>query len=371
VILPIYSWQMLLLSEATLSVGLMAVALVVFRRILQDDAWGDWLLGGLVVAVATTLDWWNGLWAAGFLLFYLLDPRRSGRFLAAKTFVFAGIALTGLLPFLAYHWLTAGYLGLRYWPMLHAHQYWDPACNLLAFGKEQIIWCGPLGVLALGAVVGIRRTGIPFLREHLCTICVPIPGLLVQAGLAIMGRADQDVMAALGLPWLLVAAVIGTRMAEQHVRWKNVIWVLAAASILQTLSGFWPASAAWWGSRFAPQPYRRLDNVAAEVARSQTETGASFLVAETPRDASLLSFYLPLHAFVYVVPHEGIQTQYDLWANYYDFKGANAIFLSRHLTEAPAEIQREFSEVKTLRDINMVGQPPWRLFSCDHYGAAP
>ncbi len=373
-VLPIYAWQMLFLSEATFSVGFMGLGLIVFRHMFTRDVWWDWLLGGLIIAGATTLDWWNCLWAAGLFLFYMRDPQRTGRLMTPKTLMFLGTVALGILPFLAYRCAITGPAGLTltYFPMIHPHQFRDNTHSITYFIRAQGIWLGPLGIVAMGFCFWIRRLGIPFFREHLLVLFLPIPGLIVQGILVMFGRGDQDVLAALWLPWLLLAAVIGARLIDQGSIRRGIVMVLVVASLSESLCGFWPhPTPDWWGFRFAPDPKRHpIENVAAEVARWQNETGASFLVTDSPQNASQLSFYLPLHAFVYIMPMEGIHSQYDLWANYNDFNGATAIFLSRNLTTPPGEMIREFAEIKTLHDIAIPEQAPWRLFLCEHFGAS-
>jgi hypothetical protein len=377
-ITPLYAWPMLLMSEATLSVGLMALALLLFRIILHHHEWKWWLLTGLVCLLATWVQGWNALWLLGFLLFRSLDPRCDSPLMSRRLLLLVLMTGAGFLPFLL--WRLHHDIGLATnpldWPIFLPHQHFLPLGQDWGLGVALYSWLGA-GLLAALLITAVSFRSFGFLlREHTFFLCLPLPGIVAQLVLGAVGRASLDTWPALLLPWIILIVSMGCRLSDLKWPWRLVTGLVLGWTLCHTLSGLWPNTAqSWWGS-YAPNPTNQSSELAKETSRWQRESGASFTIGHTPQDASLLSFYLPLHPFVYVAADETTKSQYDFWPNYYDFNGAHALFVTPRSGPSP-QLIREFEEVKlwatftprpslkaaSLREVN--------FFFCQRYGAAP
>ncbi|MDE1169975.1 MAG: glycosyltransferase family 39 protein [Verrucomicrobium sp.] len=386
-VLPLYFWQMLLLSEAAVAVGLMALALLVYRQVAERGRLEDWLAATLVTALAVGLSWWNLLWPAGFLLFRLLDPQRTGPWLSRHALVFIlGTLGLGLAPFVI--WQTGFHLvatgtgappsaasilaeSASHWlgPKLYA----SPA-HVLGFLKDQFVWLGFAGLLAL-AVLILRARDFPLLqRGHLLLLCVALPGLALQFLLSFFHEGNPDVMAALYLPLVALAGSVAARLLDPAAGPRPGFWgrarllsflglaVLIVAG-LETVSGLFAFGAKFWHG-YAPNRRERPRAIATEVARLQRDAGASFVIVSEPLWASLLSFYLPLQPSVYVPSHDKIHSQFDLWPGYLDFEVSSALLMTRD-AQPPAVVPRQFQTVRPLPGIPIPEAEAWDFFLCD------
>jgi len=372
-LLPLYAWQMLLLSETTASVGLMALALLAYHHAVYRNHWADWLLAAVLSAVALTVSWWNLLWPAGLLLFRLIDSQRRERWFIPRVGLFIAVTLLGFLPFIVWH-LHQGLLAnlgsnAAEW-LAPKHQLADPSLpGPLAFLRSQFVWLGFLGFLGLLVILLRARDYVFLRRSHLFLLCLAIPGLLLQFALSFFGWHNQDIVPALYLPLLSLAGSVGTRLTDADHRWRNAALAVFLLAGIETVTGLIPWTAARCWSHYAPNRQERNRSLAIEVARVQREQGGSFLIVDDPQKASLLSFYLPLQPFVYVLPTVGVHTQFDLWPSYFDFEVTNALLMTRAAQPTP-EIVREFEAVHPLPGaIPTPEAAPWHFFLCERFGA--
>jgi 4-amino-4-deoxy-L-arabinose transferase-like glycosyltransferase len=371
IVMPLYVWQTLLLTEATVSVGLMALALLVYRHVVERGRWDDWLLAGLVSAAAVTVSWWNILWPAGLLLFRSLDHQRTGRWLTQQTVAFIGICLLGFVPFLAWH-LHIGYLtGLPesavHWMAGKAHLGRSNPVGLVLFLWQQAVWLGFGCLVALGFIV-LRARDYAFLnRPHLFLLCLGLPGLIFQAFASCFHAANPDMLAALYLPLLSLAGSVGTRVTDADRRWRLAALAVIIVAGVQSVSGLLPRTAKFWAN-YSPARGDRHRAVAVEIARLQHDSGGSFLIVQDPLDAAVFAFYLPLQPFVYVVPHRAVETQFDLWPGYQDFETTNALYVGDG-GPLPHEIETGFQNVRPLPGIPIPEAQRFHFYLCERFGA--
>ena len=372
-VLPLYAWQMLLLSETTVSVGLMALALLVYHQAVDRGRWLDWTLAALVSALALTVSWWNILWPAGLLLFRLIDAQRRERWFERHIALFIAITLLGFLPFIVWH-IHQGLLpnlgsSAAEW-LAPKHQLADRTLpGPLAFVRAQVVWLAFGGFLALLVILARARDYVFLRRSHLFLFCLGVPGLALQILFSFLGLHNQDIVPALYLPLLSLAGSVGTRLTDSDRRWRIAALIVIAVAAIETITGLIPWTSARYWSHYAPNRQERNRALATEVARLQREQGGSFLIVDDPQKASLLSFYLPLQPFVYVLPTAGVHTQFDLWPGYSDFEVTNALLMTR-ATQPTPEIEREFESVRALPGaIPIPEAAPWHFFICERFGA--
>ena len=369
--MPLYAWQTLLLTEASVSVGLMALALLLYRRVVERGRGDDWLLAGLVSAVAVTVSWWNILWPAGLLLFRSLDHQRTGRWLTRDTLAFAIVSALGFVPFLAWHFQIGFLPGLPesavHWLAGKEHLGRANPAGPFLFLWQQAVWLGFGCLVALGVIV-LRARDYAFLnRPHLFLLCLAIPGLAFQAAASCFRASNPDMLAALYLPLLSLAGSVGTRVTDADRRWRLAALAVIVVAAAQSVSGLMPRTARFW-SGYSPARGERHRAVAVEVARLQRDSGGSFLIARDPLDAALFSFYLPLQPFVYVVPHHAAETQFDLWPGYQDFETTNAVLVTDGAA-VPHEIETGFQNVHALPGIPIPEAQRFHFFLCERFGS--
>ena len=374
-VLPLYAWQMLLLSEATASVGLMALALLAYRYVVERGRWDDWAVAGLATAAALTVSWWNVLWPLGLLFFRMIDAQRTGRCFDRRVGLFAALSALGFVPFVAWHVHMGLLPGIETsaagWLAAKQHLTARAGLGPVSFLRDQALWLGFGCFLGL-VVLLVRARDYVFLRRpHLFLFCLGVPGLALQFLASFFRIDNQDAVAALYLPLLSLAASVGTRLTDTDRRWRIAALAVIVVAGVQTLSGIFPGPQArvWLG--YAPDHTQRNRAFATEIARLQRDQGGSFLVVDDPLQASILSFYLPLQPFVYIPPatNRVIRNQFDLWPGYADFEVTNALFMSRAATPLP-EIKHEFEAVTPLPGVIPIPEAKdWNFFLCERFGA--
>ena len=381
-LLPLYVWQPLLLSEATVNIGLMAAALLTFRQAAERDRLADWVLAGLVAALAVLLSGWNLLWALGLLLFRAMDEHRHERWWRPRVGLFLGLALLGFVPFFAWH-ARIGLphdLGASAWYWLSSKQYRNdldphPALGfggLWSFVREQGVWLSPVGAAALAYAVWRAREEVFLRRSHLFLLSLAVPGMIVQTILSFRNLQNQDALSALYLPILVLGGGVASRRlwGAHHFFWRRIASVIVVLAAAQSFSGLLPKVAERvWPRYSAVRPIHERHWVA-EVERMQREIGAGVIVTDTPRTAALLQFYLPFHPFVHVVTER--VTQFDFWeaSGFKEGEGEapNALLLLR-AAEVPDSVRRDFAVIRPLPAIPIPEADGWRFFLCERIAA--
>ncbi len=217
-VVPLFAWQMLLLSEETASVGLMALALLCYRQASERGKWYDWLGAGAVSGFAVTVSWWNILWPAGLLFFRLIDPQRREAWFDRRVALLIALSPPGFLPFLmwyqkmglfpavgrsAVHWLAA---------KQHAAGYGTGA---LVFLRNQAVWLGVGCFAALVFLLGRARDYAFLRRSQLFLLSLCVPGLLVQFLMSFLGPGEP------GRPRRPLPAHAGARRERRHARGRR------------------------------------------------------------------------------------------------------------------------------------------------------
>ena len=79
ILLPMYAWKLSFMTEATASVGLMALTMFAFCRAVEEDKFWWWLLGGTACGLGLLVALANAWWIVGLLLYFAVSPSRRVR----------------------------------------------------------------------------------------------------------------------------------------------------------------------------------------------------------------------------------------------------------------------------------------------------
>jgi hypothetical protein len=397
-VLPIFAWKLTLMTEATVSIGLMALALLAFTRAIESDRLFWWLLGGVACGLGLLVAISNAWWVAGLLLYFAISPLRRARLREGRLWATVVLALIFLAPILRW-WAGAQVSDVRRarilnaWPLSHGFSF-NQGFHFLGM---EILYLSPLFFLLLVAILVRTAPQLMESPRSSLLVCLPLPGLIWLNFSAFFHEGQFELVPALFLPLVLLAGCYLAQLSATRVSARWVAWTVAAAALAQTLAGLNPF---YLAPRLDSHGYevRRLragDNLPslfaadrhiswrtlAEGVRSlQQDEGATLLIADSPEAASALSFYLPHNPFVYVAARPDTITQFDFWDGYASSASPNdsALYLahstnSAHPANPPSpDIYRNFASVKAIDDPPLPDfDKSWDIWSCQNFVGSP
>jgi 4-amino-4-deoxy-L-arabinose transferase-like glycosyltransferase len=392
-VIPIFAWKLSYMTEASVGIGLMALAMFGFDHGIEDDRWYWWLLGGVACGMALLVAPSYALWPIGVLAFLAFHPDQRHILREPGPWISLLVAALFITP-LVWWWHGAQVSDVIHQRVVSSF----PLSQGFSFhhgfhflGLEIFYLCPIFFILLVIALCEMGRELWENPRYALL-LWLSVPGLLWQNLDAFFGRSHFDLVPALFLPIVLIAGCHVAKLAEEHGR---VVWLAGIAlvcALLQTLAGLSPFA-------FVPKPdggyvlkrSRSGNNIAnfhshgreiswrnlAEAVRTmQADQGATLLITDSPETAAALSFYLPHNPLVYVQPRNGVITQFDFWNSYVANASPNdsALYIARstnpaHPADAPSEeTQHNFANVQALDD------PPlpefdkaWDIWICQNF----
>ena len=371
-VMPVYAWPTLLMTDGTANLGLMALALLAYHLILERGTWWAWALAGAASGTALLVSWTNIWWPIGLLLYFFLDPARKQQLRSPLPLAGAITLLFCLLP--VWFWYRKPAVrDLQFTE--HAAFYSDTGVgSLRALGNlaaEQFLLWSPGLLLAVVAILYVSRSSLWRDKRHVLLLSIALPGLIFQVCAALFHAADPDALPALYLPVAILAGHLWLERAYKRPVWARIgLWLLVLAAV-QSVLGLLPqvANRTWLlqSGLYSSVSGRSL---ALEVNRQQKERGATIVIANRPETASLLSFYLPYQPQVYMVHNAAPRSQFDFWADYSDFNGYDALYITPAKQAVPAQLQREFREVFPLDDARVPDDLDgyWEFYLCEDYG---
>ena len=396
VVIPMYAWKLSFMTEASVSIGLMAVALFAFSLAIEYDRGWWWLLGGAACGMALLVALANGWWIAGLVLYFLVDPARRGRLREVRLWASVVFAILFLAP-LVWWWRgpqVSDVLHTRLvssWPLSHGFSF-NQGCRFIWL---EIFYLCPLFFIMLAVV--FTRLGRQMWEDprYSLLVCLAVPGLLWQNFAAFFQEGHFEMVPALFLPLILLAGCYTTRVTtiDRVAQWVSLS-VLAVAA-LQSLAGLNPFY-------FAPKldghgyqirrtqsgenvtgfysdkrqiSWRNLADAVQSLQRDQG-VGATLIISDSPETASALSFYLPHNPFVYVASNEKMITHFDFWPGYAQSASPNdsALYIcrstdpNRPADNPPPDVYKNFASVEQIED------PPlpdfyksWDIWNCQNF----
>ncbi|PAW76208.1 MAG: hypothetical protein B9S32_15890 [Verrucomicrobia bacterium Tous-C9LFEB] len=367
---PLYTWQLLLMNEATASFGLMALALLAYREAVNSDKWLWYIAAGAISGLAIHVLWFNMIWPLGLLLYYFIEPRRRQLLRHWQHWVMPVTVLIVSIPIFLWYQRPEmeGLKKLHPLPISGISHGFSLLAGL-EFTLTQIWLLSP--AFFLGMLLAFYYAGSITFRHHryALLLCICLPGLLIQYISSFFHAANADAMPALYLPALFLSGNLWASFAQRETRWKWIGVGLLTLAGLQSLGGLIPATSHYVGfgsGLYPPYSYR---NLADEMTRRMQEKGATVAVAEDAETASALTFYLPRQQLAYVVARHGVRSQFDFWPNYDDFNGYNFILVTGGNRPAPAIFTKGFFKVDPISDAQIPGSESvgWQLYYCENF----
>jgi len=404
IFIPMFAWKLSFMTEASASIGLMALALFAFSLAIEEDRGWWWLLGGAACGLGLLVAIPNGWWIVGLVVYFVGNPKRRARLREGwfwGAIVFSGLFLAPLI-----WWWRGPQVAdvartrlLSSWPLTHGfslHQGFH-------FMGLEIFYLCPLFFIILVAV--LWRLGHQLWDDPRYGLLVALaaPGLLWQNFVAFFQEGRFELIPALFLPLILLAGCYMARLTiiDRKAAWVSALVLFVAAA--QSLAGLNPFY-------FAPKPdghgfqirrtqsgenvtgfyadkrhisWRILADAVQSLQRDQG-IGATLIIADSPETASALSFYLPHNPFVYVESKPGVITHFDFWPGYAQSASPNdsALYIghstdpSRPADAPSADIVKNFASVTPIDDPPLPGfDKSWDIWNCQNFigtgGQAP
>jgi 4-amino-4-deoxy-L-arabinose transferase-like glycosyltransferase len=383
-ILPIFSAPLLLLSDATVSSGLMALALLIYREMIRRPSASAWAAGGLLTALALMTSWWNLTWIFGLLFLtrtrwrHKMNGEDQEEFVFNKShspvpfhswyrWVFLGTTAVGFIPLLL--WARRPEVaGLRFFQPWNVHQQPFHLGTFFHLLGDLLIGLTPFILILMLVGQSAARSLARRESRWWFFLWMTGPGLVALFLGSFWSLTPREMLPVFILPLLPLIATIILFCWDHRRRARPFLVGLLLFALIQSAFVLIPRTSRWvWPEGFYPrQHYRAL---AEEIVRTEQSSGATFVLADDPLTASGLSFYLPHQRFVFVARRQGVRSQYDFWSGYEDFVRASAILVTNDLSPSE-QLRREFQQVEAVPDplppdLEEIG---WRLFVARRFG---
>ena len=394
ILLPMYAWKLSFMTEASASVGLMAVALFAFSLAIEKNRGRWWLLGGGACGLALLITLANAWWVAGLVIYFAVSPERRPRLREGWLWGTIAFACLFLVP-LIWWWRgpqvadVAHTRILSAWPLSHGFSF-NQGFHFIAL---EVFYLCPLFFILLLVVLehlGRRLWEDP---RYCLLLCLAVPGLVWENFSAFFHDGRFELIPALFLPLVLLAGCYMAHVSsvDKKAQWVAIFVLICAAA--QSLAGLNPlyVTPRSDGNGFALRRSQSGENIAGfysarhrtswrnladAVQGLQRDLGATLIIADTPQTASALSFYLPHNPFVYVADKPDLITHFDFWPGYAQSASPNdsAIYISHstspdHPADLPTvDIVKNFASVTPVDDPQLPGfDKSWDIWSCQNF----
>jgi 4-amino-4-deoxy-L-arabinose transferase-like glycosyltransferase len=396
VVIPMYAWKLSFMTEATASIGLMAVALLAFSLAIETDKGGWWLLGGAACGLALLVALPNAWWIFGLVLYFLVSPERRAR--VHETWLWGTILFSSVFVAPLVWWWRGPQVAdvahnrlLSAWPLSHGFS----LHHGFAFVWLEIFYLCPLFFLVL--VVVMQRLGGQLWEDprYALLVCLAVPGLVWQNFAAFFHEGRFDLVPALFLPLILLAGCSMARLTSENRMAQWISCVVLAVAALQSLDGLNPfyfapkldghgyairrtqsgESVTGFNAEKRQISWRNLADAVQSLQRDQG-VGATLIITDSPETASALSFYLPHNPFVYVASKEKVISHFDFWPGYAQSASPNdsALFIGHSTNpDLPADppspdIFKNFVTVTPIDDPPLPGfDKSWDIWNCQNF----
>jgi 4-amino-4-deoxy-L-arabinose transferase-like glycosyltransferase len=394
IVTPMFAWKLSFMTEATASIGLMALAMFAFSHAIEEDRGWWWLLGGMACGLGLLIALANAWWIAGLVLYFAVDQARRTR--VHEIWLWVTLIFTSLfLAPLVWWWRGPQVTDIAHtrilnaWPLSHGFSL-NQGFHFIGL---EIFYLCPLVFILL--VVVLTRLGRELWHNphYSLLICLALPGLAWENFSAFFREGRFELIPALCLPLLLLVGcyLTGLSANDRKMGWMcGVVLILAAIQSLAGLNPFYFAPKSD-GHRYALRrtfsgenvtsfyaSKRQISwrNLADAVQGLQRDLGATLVIADSPETASALSFYLPHNPFVYVESKPNQITHFDFWPGYAQSASPNdsALFIGHstspdHPADRPsADIVKDFASVTLVDDPPLPGfDKSWDIWSCQNF----
>jgi 4-amino-4-deoxy-L-arabinose transferase-like glycosyltransferase len=393
IVTPMFAWKLSFMTEASASIGLMALTMIAFSLAIEQDKGWWWLLGGISCGLALLVGLANAWWIIGLLLYFAIDPVRRVRLREVKlwgTILFAALFLTPLI-----WWWRGPQVAdvahtriLNAWPLSHGFSL-NQGFHFIVL---EIFYLCPLFFILLIGILWQLGGNLRQEPKYVFLLCLAVPGLLWENFSAFFHEGRFELIPALCLPLIVLAGCYMARLtvANRTAQWvAGIVLVCAAVQSLAGLNPFYFASKPDGHgmlrrtesgenvtSFYASKRQVSWRNLADAVQSLQRDLGATLIITDSPETASALSFYLPHNPFVYVESKPDLITHFDFWPGYAQSASPNdsALFIShstgpKYPADPPsADIIKNFANVTPVEDPPLPDfDKSWDIWNCQNF----
>jgi 4-amino-4-deoxy-L-arabinose transferase-like glycosyltransferase len=353
-IVPLYAVGAIVMTIDPLSAFFWVWAANLFSRAVTAGRWRDWLLTGFAVGCGFLGKYLNALELVAFLVFLLAVPLRRRWLVRPQFWAMLGVAIFCTLPVVWWNakhgWVTKGQLehrgGLDGPLTIHLPTF-------LNFLELQSVMVSPLLfvallVLAVTLLAGWLRGRSPSEGDTLLLLLF-LSVFAFYAALAFHLRCEPNWPA---VSYLSLIVVLASRWKVQLEKPRGHSFI-ATAFVLG-----WIESLALYYASVLPlpasfDPSERTvgwSQVADDLGRLRDEQQASVFIADSYKEASIFSFYLPDHRF-YTKHHWPPATEYDFWPSYPTTPPNVALWITNDLT--PDALAADFNSIALVQRVQV------------------
>jgi 4-amino-4-deoxy-L-arabinose transferase-like glycosyltransferase len=354
-VVPLYAVGAVVMTIDPLSAFFWVWAANCFSRALLKHGVTNWVLAGFAVGCGFLAKYLNALELVSFLAFLCLVPSRRkhltrrGFWLMLLTTV---LCTAPVLWWNAQHdWIGFGNLMNR--GHLGGHEPFKISpSTFIEFLVMQAIVISPLLFLAMMASIGIstarkfsRRDGSLNEGEILLFILFA-PVFFMYAVLSWHLHCEPNWPAVSYLSLIVILASHWRKMLLARKATQPFIVLAFGLAWLQTLL---MQDTVWLPLPAKSDPMSRVagwEQISARLDELREQQHPDVFIADAYKEASVFSYYLPHHDFIYTLRHSPPANQYDLWPGYADANPKRALWITGEST--PAAMRNEFNSITWL-----------------------
>jgi len=359
-IVPLFAVGSILMTIDPLSVFFWATAALAFWSAQESDQIGLWLLTGALVGLGALSKYVNLVQIVCFIIFLVIDPPRRRQIWSGRFFAMILTTAFFCLPMVIWNaqhdWVAVRHLMER--GSLDKGLHFSPVEPLVFLGLQSLVVSPILFVGILAAVFTRGNETGPRLvaTQYLRTLFLPLFLMYALLSLNKAGQPNWTAPAYVAGIILLSARFLPRLSAAPSLRRFAIAGVVVAAAMTFMMHGF---------TRWLHLPPRRdpLDrargsaDLAAKVDAAKSQTGASYIIANTYSTASLMKFYMKGHPPAYQPDTSPrIDNQFSIWPGYFSEPRDASALLVTDRDYVPAPVKRDFENVERLADVDAIGE---------------
>lgn len=375
-VVPLYALGAVVMTIDPLSAFFWVWAANVFSSAIQRNRLSDWLLTGFAVGSGFLAKYLNALELVAFLTFLLLVPARRGLLLRPGFWLMLAVAALCTLPVVWWNhqhgWVSASQLGNRghlNGPFdLHFATFRD-FLGLQALVISPFLFVALLIAMVTACVGAWKGEEAPKKEGELLLLLLFLSVFVFYAVLAWHLREEPNWPAVSYLSLIILMAA----------QWRKGLNSKISRTFILTAFGFaWLQTLVLHDTEFLPLP-QKMDpmgrvvgwtEIAARLDDVRREQHADVLIASAYKEASVFSFHLPDHAFIYALRNTPPANQYDFWPGYPTSPPHRALWIALTGESDPQVLAKDFNTITPLEDmvVSFRGKPfrKYTIYLCEN-----
>ncbi len=374
-VVPIYALGAVVMTIDPLSAFFWIWAAHLFSRAIQEERMRDWLLTGFAVGSGFLAKYLNALELVAFLAFLLIVPTRRPWLLKPHFWLMLGVAVLCTTPVWWWNWQHGWVSATQLSERGHLNGPFEiHLSTFLNFLGLQALVLSPWLFLALMMTVLIvivrrfPRKGVRIHEGELLLFLLFLPVFLMYAVLAWHLKEEPNWPAISYLSLIIIMAAQWRKMIAAQTGGQPFIIFAFIFAWLQTLLMHDP--------EIFPLP-QKMDpmsrvvgwsEIAAHLDDLRNEQQADVLICDAYKEASVFSFHLPDHAFIYTLRHVPPSNQFDFWPGYPTGPTHRALWITGE--SSPYALRHDFNTITFVERVivSFRGKPfrEYTIYRCEN-----